>query len=145
MQTLFGCLQQFLLILAVTSPVFGDNFTLGLLVPLTNPKGSFKGKLFAPAIATAVDDVNNSSDLLAGHRLSYIWNDTECKETKSLQALSHLINERKVSAIIGPGCSCQYEARYASAVDVPMISYVSLVKGIVDYSISFNFGELLKS
>ncbi|PFX31873.1 atrial natriuretic peptide receptor 1-like [Stylophora pistillata] len=124
MQTLFGCLQQFLLILAVTSPVFGDNFTLGLLVPLTNPKGSFKGKLFAPAIASAVDDVNNSSDLLAGHHLSYIWNDTECKETKSLQALSHLINERKVSAIIGPGCSCQYEARYASAVDVPMISYM---------------------
>ena len=126
MKILFRCFHLFLFTLAVTSPVCGDNFTLGLLVPFDGLRAS--AKLFAPAIVTAVDDINNSSDLLSGHHLSYIWNDTECNEDKSLQAMAHQIHERKVSAIIGPGCTCQYEARYASVLDVAMISYVSLVK-----------------
>lgn len=126
MKILFRCFHLFLFTLAVTSPVCGDNFTLGLLVPFDGLRAS--AKLFAPAIVTAVDDINNSSDLLSGHHLSYIWNDTECNEDKSLQAMAHQIHERRVSAIIGPGCTCQYEARYASVLDVAMISYVSLVK-----------------
>ena len=128
MKILFRCFHLFLFTLAVTSPVCGDNFTLGLLVPFDGLRAS--AKLFAPAIVTAVDDINNSSDLLSGHHLSYIWNDTECNEDKSLQAMAHQIHERKVSAIIGPGCTCQYEARYASVLDVAMISYVSLVSGL---------------
>ena len=128
MKILFRCFHLFLFTLAVTSPVCGDNFTLGLLVPYDESHAPAVGKLFAPAIVTAVDDINNSSDLLSGHHLSYIWTDTKCNEDTSLHAMANQIHEKKVSAIIGPGCTCQYEARYASVQDVAMISYVSLVK-----------------
>ena len=117
----------FPLLLACISFTTGKEFTLGLLVPI-DPSildAVKAGKYYAPAIAQAVEDVNNRSDLLAGHTLSFIWNDTNCDESQTLRALSYQIHEKHVDAIIGPGCSCHTEARLASALDIPMISYVS--------------------
>lgn len=113
--------------LTFVTPTSGEEFTLGLLIPYASSTASTssEGKFFAPAIVQAVDDINNSSDLLPGHHVSFIWNDTACDEDQSLRALSYQVHERQVSAIIGPGCTCQVEARLASALDIPMISYVS--------------------
>ena len=114
----------------LTWPAAGDEFTLGLLIPYSLPFAEkitieYLGEYFAPAIIQAVEDVNNRSDLLPGHHLSFIWNDTHCNETVSLKSMWYQVNERRVSAIIGPACSCRTEARLASALDIPMISYVS--------------------
>ena len=109
-------------------PAAGDEFTLGLLIPYSPPfarKITYLGEYFAPAIIQAVEDVNNRSDLLPGHHLSFIWNDTNCDETVSLQSMWYQVSERRVHAIIGPACSCRTEARLASALNIPMISYVS--------------------
>lgn len=121
-------LPQLLFFLAIITPTSSEEFTLGLLIPYSSStvSSSEAGQKYAPAIIQAVDDINNSSDLLPGHHVSYIWNDTKCEEDQSLRALSYQIHERQVSAIIGPGCTCQVEARLASALDIPMISYVSL-------------------
>lgn len=114
----------------LTRPAAGDEFTLGLLIPYSEPSGEeisveYLGKYFAPAIIQAVEDVNNRSDLLPGHHLSFIWNDTHCNETVALQSMWYQVNERRVSAIIGPACTCRTAARLASALDIPMISFVS--------------------
>ena len=133
-------LPLLLLFLTLTTPTSGKEFTLGLLIPYKTSEApsSAEGKFYAPAIVQAVDDINNSSDLLPGHHVSFIWNDTECNEDQSLRALSYQVHERKVSAIIGPGCTCQVEARLASALDIPMISYVSFVNLVISENFLFN-------
>lgn len=115
------------LVACLTRSSTGDEFTLGLLIPYSPPhseKVEYLGKYFAPAIIQAVEDVNNRSGLLPGNQLSFIWNDTTCDETRSLQAMIYQIFERNVSAIIGPACSCSTEARLASALNIPIISYM---------------------
>ena len=114
----------------LSRPAAGDEFTLGLLIPYNlscaqRVSLGYHSKYLAPAIIQAVEDVNNRSDLLPGHHLSFIWNDTHCDETVSLKSMFYQVNERRVSAIIGPACSCRTEARLASVLDIPMISYVS--------------------
>lgn len=125
----------------LTRPAAGDEFTLGLLIPYSDPSGEefsveYQGKYFAPAIIQAVEDVNNRSDLLPGHHLSFIWNDTHCNETVALQSMWHQVNERRVSAIIGPACTCRTAARLASALDISMISFMcnDLTYDRIDYS-----------
>lgn len=118
----------FLLLVTCITIVSSKEYTLGLLIPydLSQKETSIsEGKYYAPAMIQAVDDVNNRSDLLPGHHLSFIWNETSCNETQALQALTYLIHEKQVSAIIGPACSCRTAARLASALDIPMVSYVS--------------------
>ena len=126
-------LPLLLLFLTLTTPTSGEEFTLGLLIPFNSSEAptSAEGSFYAPAIVQAVDDINNNSNLLPGHRVSFIWNDTRCNEDQSLRALSYQIHEKNVSAIIGPGCTCQVQARLASALDIPMISYVSFVTLII--------------
>lgn len=127
MKSLFCLLHLLPFILTFLTPASGKDYTLGLLIPFESclSSTSTQGKYYAPAIVKALDDINNSSNLLPGHHLSFIWNDTECNEDQSLRALSYQIHERKVDAIIGPGSSCELEARLASALDIPMVSYVS--------------------
>lgn len=126
------CVHLVYLFVAIwlTRPAAGDEFTLGLLIPYNVPSAEqisieYIGKYFAPAIIQAVEDVNNRSGLLPDHHLSFVWNDTFCDETVSLKSMWYQVNERRVSAIIGPACSCRTAARLASALDIPMISFVS--------------------
>lgn len=121
---------MFLLLAVCVTLASGKEFTLGLLLPYrelpdSEVSGGYQGMYYAPSIIQALEDVNNRSDLLPGHHLSFIWNDTKCDETQSIQALTYLVHEKHVSAIIGPACSCKTEARLASALDIPMVSYVS--------------------
>ena len=120
-------ISSYTIFLSISSAA-GD-FTVGLLIPLNDAAdigGDIKaGKYYASAISVAVDRINQQPDLLPGHNISFIWNDTACDEEKTLQALIYQIYDAKVSAVIGPGCTCNTSARNAAAFNIPMISYVS--------------------
>lgn len=102
--------------------------TVGLLIPMYNVKAYYqqKGLYYASAINIAMDEINRQENLLPGKNISFIWNITDCEdENRTIRALMYQIYEAKVSAIIGPGCTCNTSARNAAAFNVPMISYVS--------------------
>ena len=85
---------------------------------------SLEGALISGAMTLARDAINNNSNLLAGHELTFIHDDTYSQE---------LIGTRKTIlqwrdgaiAFIGPEQSCDTEAIVASSLNLPMISYVS--------------------
>ena len=103
-----------------------SNYTVGLLIPMENVYYTKKGIYYASAISIAVDEINKQDNLLPGDSISFIWNNTKCEENKTIRALIYQMYEAKVSAIIGPGCTCNTSARNAAAFNVPMISYVSI-------------------
>ena len=118
----------FILSLLTTRSEAGD-VTLGVLLPYnasTNVStGSpLSGKRYASALVLAVETVNNDSSLLPGHQITFVWNDTHCNEELSLKAMLYQL-EKGVQAFIGPGCTCETQARLAAAVNIPMLSYVS--------------------
>lgn len=105
-----------------------EEVKLGLLIPFkrTNRLGNsfHRGEYYASALSIAVDDINRRSDLLPGQNVTFIWNDTDCEEEKTLQAIVYQLTQG-VSAFIGPGCSCNTSARMAASFNKTMISYVS--------------------
>lgn len=109
------------------SPSEGE-VKLGLLIPFkrTSRLGNYyhRGEFYASAMKIAVDNVNERLDLLPGQNLTFIWNDTDCEEFKTLQSLVYQLNQG-VSAFIGPGCACNTSARMAASFNKTMISYVS--------------------
>ena len=117
----------FLLLFSVTE---ATNYKLGLLIPLKRAEYTKQGNYYASAINIAIDDINKNNNLLKDHNITFVWNETNCREegdeNKTIRALIHQLYEEKVSAIIGPGCNCNTSARIAAAFNVPMISYVSI-------------------
>ena len=112
----------FLILVSVTEA----DYTVGLLIPMYNAFYLQKGLYYASAINIAIDEINRQEKLLPGKNISFIWNNTDCEdESKTIRALMYQIYEAKVSAIIGPGCTCNTSARNAAAFNVPMVSYVS--------------------
>lgn len=111
----------FLILVSVTDA----DYTVGLLIPMHKAYYLKKGLYYASAIKIAMDDINGQENLLPGKNISFIWNNTDCEdESKTIRALMYQIYEAKVSAIIGPGCTCNTSARNAAAFNVPMISYM---------------------
>ena len=82
-----------------------------------------------------MDHINHRSDLLPGENVTFIWNDTDCEEGKTLQAVVYQLTQG-VSAFIGPGCTCNTSARMAASFNKTMISYVS---SFLHYFIKFCF------
>ena len=81
-----------------------------LLLPLT---GSWDAGLrIAGAAALAVAKVNADNALLRGRRLEYSWADSGCSAQEGLAAMGVLLapSERRIDAVIGPGCSSACEA-----------------------------------
>ena len=111
-------------LLHIPSPS-SEEVKLGLLIPFKRMHNSFhRGEYYAAAMSIAVDDINRRSDLLPGQNVTFIWNDTDCEEEKTLQAIVYQLTQG-VSAFIGPGCSCNTSARMAASFNKTMISYVS--------------------
>lgn len=114
-------------LLHIPSPS-SEEVKLGLLIPFkrTNRLGNsfHRGEYYASAMSIAVDDLNRRSDLLPGQNVTFIWNDTDCEEEKTLRAIVYQLKQG-VSAFIGPGCSCNTSARLAASFNKTMISYVS--------------------
>lgn len=124
----FGCLVLLAILVYIPSPT-ADEVKLGLLIPFKRASriGNYfhRGEFFASAMSIAVDDINRRPDLLPGLNVTFIWNDTDCEEFKTLQSIVYQMNQG-VTAFIGPGCSCNTSARVAASFNKTMISYVSI-------------------
>lgn len=104
------------------------NLTVGLILPYvvsTGGERSLPGNHYASAMTVAVDNINNDPNLLPGIRLSFIWNESYCSEEMSIKALISQW-EKRVDAFIGFGCKCHTQARMAAALNLPVVSHVSM-------------------
>lgn len=116
------------LLLLQSQPTENRNFTLGLLIPFSEcdalGNSYLCGYWYASAITVALRRINSDPNLLAGHRLNFIWNDTRCKELLAVEQQIHQLNVR-VDAFIGPACHCKTAAINAAAFNKTIISFVS--------------------
>ena len=110
---------------------------LGLLIPYNvtdeaGISGYSGGQYYAAAFMLAIEDINNRTDLLSNVKLRYVWNDTRCLvdlaiKSQIWQHCSFRSSERTgVDAFIGTGCKCTTAVRNAVAMNLPIISHVSI-------------------
>ncbi|XP_022107162.1 speract receptor-like [Acanthaster planci] len=103
----------------------GTDFKIALLVPFTDPQnGNIQaiGDPIAGAFPLAVEDINNSPSILPGHTLTWEWVDSQCDINVGMEAIADFW-KRGFVGVIGPGCSCDYEARLAGSVNFPLFDY----------------------
>lgn len=123
--TLFWKFLILIFLLRIIS-VESRNFTLGFLCPFTNCDGHNQcGNTYASGITLAIEKVNSDPNLLVGHRLNFIWNDTNGEEIKAIEQQLYQLNSG-VDAFIGPALKCKVAAVNAAASNKPLISYVSM-------------------
>ncbi|XP_064782114.1 atrial natriuretic peptide receptor 1 isoform X3 [Oncorhynchus masou masou] len=118
------------LLRALVLPVFlssvpwvaGSTFTLLLSLPNTSMPFSV-GRIGAGALI-AIDAVNQSPDLLAGHWLEHEYVDDECSDVNGPGKIVELLHRRNYSAFIGPACSdvCAITAKLAAFWNIPVVS-----------------------
>lgn len=77
------------------------------------------------ALPIALDELNNSTELLPNHTLSFVMRDSDCDPRLSVGHFVTLVQEERVDAIIGPTCAeaCESLAYLASHWNIPVISY----------------------
>ena len=105
----------------------GENFTVGYLMAdrgRTFTK-NLQGRVISGAMTYAVNKINSDPNILSGHHLDFIFNDTQADTLVGTNALTHQWQAGAV-AFFGPEESCAVEARVAASWDLPMISYVSI-------------------
>lgn len=122
-------LQALFVLFLLTTRSEAGVITVGFLLPynLSANVSSASARLaneYASALPLAVETVNNDSSLLPAHQITFVWNDTQCDEEISVKAMLYQL-ENGVQAFIGPGCTCETQAKLAAAANVPMVSYVS--------------------
>ena len=92
----------------------GTNLHLAVLVPTA--KSWPDGRASIGAIALAVDAANAQAGqlgpVLAVRRgkVAYSWREVECEPSAALAALTHILDEGPVDAVIGPDCSVACES-----------------------------------
>ena len=116
-------------------PVLQD-IRIGLLTT-AKPEGdavSRSGLVVSGAVLLAIHTVNDRKDLLPNHRLvlSDHYN-TGGNELGSIRLLTNQWAEGVV-AFFGPDQTCSTEARIATAWNLPMISYVSVIYSFLFHS-----------
>lgn len=74
---------------------------IGLYGPMTGPL-AFLGEGFDMGIQMAIEDLGSE---IAGHPIEYVVADNKCNPTDAVNAVRKLIEEDRVDAIIGGGCS----------------------------------------
>ena len=107
--------------------VHGNRTTINLSVYLPVTGRRSVGNTIGPAARLAVDDINNSDELLPNHHLQISTYDTKCEEGKALIDMVHTLVEskKKVDGIIGGGCDvvCVPFGLLASEFEIPMVSW----------------------
>jgi hypothetical protein len=107
----------------------GTDLHLAILVPTAESWP--EGRASIGAISLAIDFVNaraQGSQIgpeVRGRNLTYRWKEVDCDRFKALAALSQILEEGPVDAVIGPDCSaaCESTAILTSARELPQISY----------------------
>ena len=62
--------------------------------------------------------------IIKGHTLTWNWTDSQCNINVGMEAISEYWRQGYVG-VIGPGCTCDYEARLAGSINFPLFDYVS--------------------
>ena len=104
----------------------GTSLHLAVLVPTADSWP--EGRASIGAISLAIDAANAHGllgPMIRGSKITYRWKEVGCDRSKALAALSQILEEGPVDAVIGPDCSaaCESTAFLTSARDVPQISY----------------------
>lgn len=119
------------------------NLTIGLILPYEVGGGQSRpGTFYASAMTVAVDNINKDPTLFPGTSLSFIWNDSGCREEESIKALIRQ-HERRVHAFIGFGCNCSKQARIAAALNLPAISHMCTSNAVSDKSLYPTFARTI--
>ena len=107
----------------------GNDLHLAVLVPTAESWPEVRASI--GAISLAIDVVNAQAQaallgpMIRWRNITYSWKEVECDRSKALAALSQILEEGPVDAVIGPGCSaaCESTAILTSARELPQISY----------------------
>ncbi len=107
----------------------GTNLHLALLVPTADSWP--EGRASIGAIALAVDAANaqagqpGSVRAVRGGKITYSWREADCEPSAALTALTRILEQGPVDAVIGPDCSvaCESTAILTAGLDIPQISY----------------------
>lgn len=101
---------------------------IGLYGPLTGPV-AFLGEGFDFGIKLAIEELGNE---ISGHPIEYVVADNKCNPTDAVNAVSKLIDEDQVDAIIGGGCSSATVAALPIIAEgqTPAVSATSTNPGI---------------
>ncbi len=94
---------------------------LHLAVLLPTASSWAKGHASAGAISLAVADANKKFPI----KLSYKWKEVDCDATQATAAISLMLQDDVVDAVIGPDCedSCESSAYLTAGRNIAQISY----------------------
>ena len=94
---------------------------LHLAVLLPTASSWAAGRASAGAISLAVADANQKFPV----KLSYKWKEVDCDSTQATAAISLMLQDDVVDAVIGPACeaSCESSAYLTAGRNIAQISY----------------------
>ncbi|XP_033123618.1 speract receptor-like [Anneissia japonica] len=100
------------------------NYTIGFMIAFSDPADSatLPGDPIAGALPLAFEHINAGGVLPNGDFVEWQFIDTQCDVSIGLEAIADLWKNNAVG-VVGPGCSCDYEARLTSALELPMLGY----------------------
>ena len=101
-------------------------FKLGVLVPYTydSSREYPAADAYASAVSVAVEKVNSDPTLLNGAKLTFVWNNTACNQTKMVEQ-QHWQIKQGVVGFVGPSCHGRKAAKVAGRHNLPVVSFVS--------------------
>ena len=105
-----------------------EEYKLGVLVPYSYDMNWDypAADNYASAVTLAVEKVNNDPTLLKGAKLSFVWNNTACNQTKMIEQ-QHWQIKQGVVGFVGPSCHGRKAAKIARKHDLPVVSFVSIM------------------
>ncbi|XP_006821919.1 speract receptor-like [Saccoglossus kowalevskii] len=112
------------------------NITVGFLIPMSDPNSLVDvnvGQDLPGAFDFAVDMVNKYV-MGSDYQITYEWKDTYYETNMALMKIGDWW-KAKYPAIVGPGTSCSYEARFASSLNIPLIDYLCEDESVEDKDI----------
>ena len=109
----------------VFSATDAKKFTLVFLPALSGNKG--QSRYFVGALVYALEHINSDKKVLAGHELDYVLIDNKADTLTSISGMTQRYFHNDTVAFVGPEDTCATEARVASAWNLPMLAYVSMI------------------
>ncbi|CAH2074148.1 unnamed protein product, partial [Iphiclides podalirius] len=98
------------------------NVTIGYLPSIKGEHRDRQGLAISGALSMALEEVNNSTEILPDVQLLLKWNDTRCDTVTATKLLTDM-SCSGVVAFFGPEGRCHTEAIIAQSRNLPMISY----------------------
>ena len=101
-----------------------EEFKLGVLVPYTYDlnKEYPAADAYASAVSVAVEKVNSDPTLLNGAKLTFVWNNTACNQTKMVKQ-QHWQIKQGVVGFVGPSCHGRKAAKIARRHNLAVVSF----------------------